>query len=65
MLETATHGRWDVAAGRLADLGSTTYDEASVADFTLRRVAGVWKVVNVHYTRTSFNRENGIHPDSA
>lgn len=64
VLETMEYGRWDAASRRLTRTGSFSYDEASADELTLRRVDGVWKVTRVR-PWMSFNRESGIHPDSA
>ena len=65
VVETVGRGRWDATTGTLVDLGRMTYDEASVADYTLRRIDGVWKVVDVGDTGLSYNRGSGVHPDNA
>lgn len=66
VLETVDRGRWDAARRRLTDTGSVSYDEASAYDFILRRVDGVWKVIEIHGTGLTFTRGgSGLHPDSA
>lgn len=66
VLETMDYGRWDGADRELTDRGSMSYDEAMAHDYTLRKVAGVWKVVAVRFTGLSFTRGgSSLHPDSA
>lgn len=64
VLETLTYGRWDAKARKLADLGTMAYDDASAYELTLRRIDGAWKVIDVRHWM-SFNRESGVHSDSA
>ncbi len=66
VLETMDYGHWDATTHKLTDTGSMAYDEAMAWDYTLRKIAGVWKVVAVRSTGLSFTRGgSSLHPDSA
>lgn len=64
VVETRTSGRWDAATASLTHLTSVTYDEASAHEFTLRRIDGVWKVIDVHGWM-DYTRGVGIHTGGA
>ena len=66
VLETLAYGRWGEAAQALTGTGTISYDEAMAYDYALRKVDGVWKVIEVRGAGLTFTRGgSGLHSDSA